>query len=573
MSKSVLNFLSLAILFIFLDTPLKADEPDDNEYINVETNGKFTNVTVDGPELRKQNEFLKRLQGTPINDVSARQDLLARYNELSPPFLYELARRTFPISKEEAVKWYFMGTIRARLDAVLCTDRTSAQGISFLPQMAFEVGNFIQENSGISGKIGVDLLEGDDLMKGTASPWWICSHGMQAIGKAVQGENPKELTWLKPQAEWEDLFNSILDGARQYFETLQAPMGDPVPIYEVTLEPEFITGEGPYKYFGWVNKNQLVFMNEVNRMGINPLYIWQEGGGLKLVTESVRANIFCVGGGNIFFETGWEVVVPGMNGTFKSTYEIGSLEQLRKEENTYTGIPVRPAYPGWAASRYNSTWRQNPFDCEMETSDKLNARFGEARNWVRLPNEKGFLATGDSSQELGPGLYYLATEASNPIKISDTNQDLGCLKFHAFLNSVSLANTCPTYFVSSSGKVPDRDRLFNILLSLEPEIPTLKKVPFDLLPGEKGSTQTLFTKRGVIRLMKEFYTPVDKREGGFYWYSEKSGPVKIWQGYPDYAEVSPDGCKIGFTIVTRPKDVLGGQRKIAILDVCEALPE
>lgn len=575
MSYNFARFFLPVLIFLFVGSAANADELDDNEYIRVETSGKITNISVDGPELREQYEFLKRLQATPISDEAARQDLVARHDELTPPFLFELARRTFPIDKQEAVGWYFMGTIRSRLDAVLCTDTTAPQGIMFLPQMASEVGRFINEDPVEAGKIGKRVLADPDLMKGTASPWWICSHGRQAIRKAVQGQNPKELAWLKPEEEWEGLFKSILEGADTYFESLQAPMDDPVPTYERILEPRFITGDGKYKYFSWVDNGRLAFYEEVNRMGSNYLYLWEEGQSLTKVTDSVRAQTFCAGDGNIFFGTEWEVITPGPGGTFKEHFVLGPPENLKEFTETYSGIPIRPLRPGLFVRSGEADWRQNPFNCKMETSGKLNELFGDARYWVGLPNGRGYLASGEGNPDLESGLYYLPGEKSDPVRIWEANQDFSCLSYLAFSNAVSLQNTCPTYFVSSSGRGPDPERLFTVLLRFDDNIPVIEKRPFDLLPQERGETQLLFTKRGLVRLMKTRHTPVGEREGGFYWYVPGAGPVKIWEGYPDYAEVSPDGCQIAFNIVTRPNEGFASMeyRKIAVVDVCEALPE
>lgn len=112
-------------------------------------------------ELAESKVLIERLKTAPIDDAELRAELERRYNELAPAYLYYLAERTFPTDREAAVEWYWLGHLRARLDAVLCSDTTAAQGIRYLPGAAPSISAYLRDNPKQGGEIGLKVLKRD----------------------------------------------------------------------------------------------------------------------------------------------------------------------------------------------------------------------------------------------------------------------------------------------------------------------------------------------------------------------------------------------------------------------------
>jgi len=577
MGKQVFTKFLLIVFLLGLSFSTSADELDDNEYINVETYGKITNITVNTPELKEQNEYLKRLQTTPLTDEAAWQDLFDRRNEITPPLLYELALRTFSRDKEEAVKWFWIAGIRSRLDAVLCTDTTAAQGILFISQRANAVAIYIKENPVLAGQIGLKALEEEDLMAGTASPWWICSHGVQAANTALKGNNPKNLDWLKPTEDWEPLFDKILAAYKVQFESLFEPMDDPVPLIEINgnwITSEF---EGHYKKMQWLDNETLVFAEEGgNYKNPNYLYLWNMSSEPRLISDDLKWVDFCVSNEILFFETALEWLKTE-NGTIrKRIYQRGKIDFLQTYnlEEPWKTIEEMKA-EGATSFIQDSEWGLNPITCNWETSKTLNQDFPKPYQWVSLGKEKGFLVSVKDHEKFGTGFFYLADENSAPRELSKINFNLRCLKEIGFENSMGILMGCELDFVDYKGRplYEGQNKIF--LLNFDSDQAVLTEEPYEFLPNEQAGTFTLYTKRGLFRTLEERKTPLGKKEGGLYWYKGNGEIVKIWEGYPKLADVSPDGCRIAFTFLSRKPGEFGSAviTKIGILDVCQAFPE
>ncbi|MDD9903249.1 MAG: tetratricopeptide repeat protein [Rhodospirillaceae bacterium] len=112
-------------------------------------------------------------------------DLKAKIKDLPPPYLYELARRTFDIDKREAFVWFLTGYLRAAYDASKCTDRTAGQGILQLPNLAPRVSRALFADKAYAKKIMKEALERERAFPEDSNPSWICFHGMKAMVAAM----------------------------------------------------------------------------------------------------------------------------------------------------------------------------------------------------------------------------------------------------------------------------------------------------------------------------------------------------------------------------------------------------
>lgn len=136
--------------------------------------------------------------------------------KLPPPYLFELARRTFDTDKQEAITWYLLGIVRSRYDALRCTDKTSHQGVLFLPRLAPRVARALKEDKLLTRKAAAAALERESGFPADSNPYWICTHGLQAIGAAME-RKPLEDWWVAEE-RWPEIREKLRSSLRKLAE-------------------------------------------------------------------------------------------------------------------------------------------------------------------------------------------------------------------------------------------------------------------------------------------------------------------------------------------------------------------
>jgi len=125
--------------------------------------------------------------------------LKAKLTELSPPYLFELSRRTFVTDKDEAVAIFWLAKLRAGYDTSRCTDTTVGGGVVMWNQTVADVIRYIQAHPSISKQGMKKALEREKAFPTDTSPAWICFHGIQAVSAAFAGKQLEN--WHKPRAQ------------------------------------------------------------------------------------------------------------------------------------------------------------------------------------------------------------------------------------------------------------------------------------------------------------------------------------------------------------------------------------
>ena len=182
------------------------------------TEGTFTNCDVVGDgSFETVVRRVQVLSNRPANDDAKIVDQLKRNrNVLPPPFLYELARRLFATDKTEAKYYFFLAGARARYDGFRCRDTTAVQGYQIV---LMELGEQLTalndyDDADVEYRALELLLERNEMFSGKASPWWICSHGIKAIGAAMHQQTLRSDDWLKPQKAWSEAEREVRDAVR-----------------------------------------------------------------------------------------------------------------------------------------------------------------------------------------------------------------------------------------------------------------------------------------------------------------------------------------------------------------------
>ena len=145
--------------------------------------------------------------------------LKSHIRQLAPNYLYELSRRVFSYSREEAFAWYWVGHIRARYDAIRCRDRTARQGILALSNIAPDVQEALYEDDAQARSAATMALVMEVEFPTGTLPLWICRLGTQDILAEREGKTLLLFDEVVvPASEWKTLRDRIRAGFSEGIE-------------------------------------------------------------------------------------------------------------------------------------------------------------------------------------------------------------------------------------------------------------------------------------------------------------------------------------------------------------------
>lgn len=172
--------------------------------IEIQTNEPITNIQTAGDGwggvIRKVQELRKIPRDRDSEIISA---LSGNLDNLPPPFAYEVVRRTCSTDPQRASHLFALASGRIRYDAYRCKDATASAGVQatmFALQMP-ECRSMLSDNELFFSSMR-RIKDAEEMFSSKASPWWICSHGMAAIGSGLQKKALAVADWLKPEQEW-----------------------------------------------------------------------------------------------------------------------------------------------------------------------------------------------------------------------------------------------------------------------------------------------------------------------------------------------------------------------------------
>src|SRR5215467_2862033 len=124
---------------------------------------------VDAKESSQSDPFKLLHEKSLSESPTLIPQLIAQANVLPPPYLYELARRTWATDKATAMEWFAVGKTRAWYDAMRCVDTTARQGVMYLPMIAPDVVAGIEADREAYQKAGLRALARPDVFVDTIS--------------------------------------------------------------------------------------------------------------------------------------------------------------------------------------------------------------------------------------------------------------------------------------------------------------------------------------------------------------------------------------------------------------------
>lgn len=206
------GFLALALVVVAPGASAQSELPG----VTITQQGDVTHINIAGPGTF--NAIVEEVLALRQRGADADPEILAMIEAgretLPPPYYLEAFRRSCQTDVEAAREWIALYSIRSRYDGARCVDPTAMQGLQ-VALMALAAPECRTSDLTAAGK-SLDtlerILEEETLFSSTASPWWICSNGMDAMMVALEGRQQDD--WLKPETEWPSIREKILEDAR-----------------------------------------------------------------------------------------------------------------------------------------------------------------------------------------------------------------------------------------------------------------------------------------------------------------------------------------------------------------------
>lgn len=177
-----------------------------------------SNITIDTTKeeqaLTILNQPNSKAAKTLINTIKTNP------NDYNPTTLYALSNALFQLNeKEEAAFWFYVGQLRARIDANISMDKSAGQAVGVLndhfgPQInQYTFGNLDQLTETVA-----KVLEFVRSNEETYDRRWINLHGMEAVISGLEGKALETLS--APKNEWAAIKKKTIDEYEAGFNSL-----------------------------------------------------------------------------------------------------------------------------------------------------------------------------------------------------------------------------------------------------------------------------------------------------------------------------------------------------------------
>jgi len=131
------------------------------------------------------------------------KDLQSKMAEMPPPYIFELARRTYDTDPKEGLILFWLATLRAHTDAAKCSDISVLQGLKHWNKLVPRIVKVLKTYPKSSQRAKLIAIERDKAFLTDTSPRWICFSGRAAA--RAKAENREYQFWHKPTREWRAL--------------------------------------------------------------------------------------------------------------------------------------------------------------------------------------------------------------------------------------------------------------------------------------------------------------------------------------------------------------------------------
>ena len=167
-------------------------------------------------DVEKQNKAISVLTTGDEEMKSVMRDIFFQdQNKWNPPVVYALSKILFEQGyKDDAAMWFYIGQLRARIDANICQDETAREAVAILnDKFGTTINMYALQDVKKLEKIVKDAVEFVREYEPTYDQRWINLHGMWAINGIPKG---KDLSY--PKKEWATIKKKTIDDYYADFE-------------------------------------------------------------------------------------------------------------------------------------------------------------------------------------------------------------------------------------------------------------------------------------------------------------------------------------------------------------------
>ena len=179
-----------------------------------QTQTRIISSSIDTKDVEKSNKILERLGSKNKKKKQAAIDsVLANPNSYNPTVTYLLSNLLLEQdNKNEAMFWFYLSQVRARVDANICKDNTAKEAVSILNMTYGPAINKIaflklDTLSVIIEKVVAFAKSNEEVYDRR----WINLHGMDAIISALD-KNSKQKQTSEPFEKWADIKKVTVEG-------------------------------------------------------------------------------------------------------------------------------------------------------------------------------------------------------------------------------------------------------------------------------------------------------------------------------------------------------------------------
>ncbi len=188
----------------------------------VEPKGVFAEIDV-----QKSNEAVMVLQGkNKKNKERVIEEILASPNDYNPTVLYVLSNELFKKGeKDEGAFWFYVGQLRARIDANICADITAGQAVAILnDEYGMMINKYTIPKIDLLEEIVMKVLEFVRNNNENYDRRWINLHGMWVFTYST--DDNKDLKLSLQDEQWgsikEKTINEYYEGFKEALASLKA---------------------------------------------------------------------------------------------------------------------------------------------------------------------------------------------------------------------------------------------------------------------------------------------------------------------------------------------------------------